>query len=493
MPEAPCPIVRRFLALARRAGEAPALIGPDGEVIATRAALAAGIEAQRAAYAGYIRPGATVVLSLPNGIGLVRAFAALRLLPARVALVDAAAPADEIERSAEAVGAGWIVAAPERLAGERIAMAEPAGAVAARVDVAPVAMPEFTALLKLTSGSTGFPRAVAVGTRQLAADTAQIMRTMGFGPGDVTAAAIPLTHSYGIGNCLIPLLFGGTPLAFPTCALPAALAHTLAAARVAHFPAVPAMVRALATLGDLPDLPDLRVCLAAGAPLAPRDAAAFHAATGHKVHVFYGCSECGGITYERGDAPAHEPGAVGSAMDGVRVQVVDEELRPLPAGAEGRVLVLSRAVGLAELPPAEDTGFLGPGRFLAGDLGVVDDDGLLTLTGRVGEYLNVAGKKVHPEEVRRVLEEIPGIESAVIAGLPDPHRGQLVAAVVVAERGATLTVHAVLAGCRARLAPHKVPRRIVIVDELPTSDRGKVRKEAVMRLLTGSGRSQTAG
>ncbi|OYW06513.1 MAG: hypothetical protein B7Z61_02270 [Acidobacteria bacterium 37-71-11] len=92
-----------------------------------------------------------------------------------------------------------------------------------------------------------------------------------------------------------------------------------------------------------------------------------------------------------------------------------------------------------------------------------------------------------------MLEEIPGIESAVIAGLPDPHRGQLVAAVVVAERGATLTVHAVLAGCRARLAPHKVPRRIVIVDELPTSDRGKVRKEAVMRLLTGSGRSQTAG
>lgn len=491
MAEAPCPIVRRFLALARRAGEAPALIGPDGEVIATRAALAAGIEAQRAAYAGHIRPGATVVLSLPNGIGFVRAFAALRLLPARVALVDAAAPADEIERSAEAVGARWIVAATERLAGERIALAEQASAVAARVDVAPVAMPEFTALLKLTSGSTGLPRAVAVGARQLAADTAQIMRTMGFGPGDVTAAAIPLTHSYGIGNCLIPLLFGGTPLAFPTCALPAALAHTLAAARVAHFPAVPAMVRTLATLPDLPDLPDLRVCLAAGAPLAPRDAEAFHAATGHTVHVFYGCSECGGITYERGNEPAHEAGAVGPAMDRVRVQIVDETLRPVPAGTEGRVLVVSRAVALAELPPAEEPGILGPGRFLSGDLGVLDGGGRLTLTGRIGEYLNVAGKKVHPEEVRRVIEEVPGVESAVVAGLPDPHRGQLVAAVVVAERGAALTVHAVLAGCRARLAPHKVPRRVVIVDELPTSERGKVRKEVVMRLLEGPGRSQT--
>ncbi|MDD5563288.1 MAG: AMP-binding protein [Thermoanaerobaculaceae bacterium] len=493
MSEASCPIVGRFLALARRAAEAPALIGPDGEVTATRGALAAGIEAQRAAYVRHIPPGATVVLSLPNGAAFVRAFAALRLLSARVALVDAASPADEIERSAAAVGAGWIVAAPERLPGGAVVLAEYGSAVAARKDAAPVVMPEFTALLKLTSGSTGLPRAVAVGARQLAADTAQIMRTMGFGPGDVTAAAIPLTHSYGIGNCLIPLLLGGTPLAFPTCALPAALAHTLAAARVVHFPAVPAMVRTLATLPGLPDLPDLRVCLTAGAPLAPHDAAAFHAATGRTVHVFYGCSECGGITYERGDAPVHEAGAVGPAMDRVRVQIVDDALRPLPAGTEGRVLVLSRAVALAELPPAERPGILGPGRFLSGDLGVLDGDGRLALTGRVGEYLNVAGKKVHPEEVRRALEEIPGVESAVVAGLPDPHRGQLVAAVVVATRGTVLTVHAVLAGCRTRLAPHKVPRRVVIVDELPTSERGKVRKDVVMRLLEGPGQSQTVG
>ena len=493
MPEAPCPIVRRFLALARRHGEAPALIGPDGEVIATRATLAAGIEAQRAAYAARIRPGATVVLALPNGISFVRAFAALRLLPARVALVDAAAPADEIERSAAAVGAGWIVAAPERLAGDGIALADQGCAVAARQDAEPAPMPASTALLKLTSGSTGMARAVAVGALHLAADTAQIMRTMGFGPGDVTAAAIPLSHSYGIGNCLVPLLLAGTPLAFPTCALPAALAHTLAAARVTHFPAVPAMVRTLATLGDLPDLPALRVCLAAGAPLAPRDARAFFDATGHKVHVFYGCSECGGIAFDRGDEPAHREGAVGTAMDGVRLQVVDDELRPLPEGAAGRVVVLSRAVALAELPPAREPGILGPGRFLSGDLGVLDGEGRLTLTGRVGEYLNVAGKKVHPEEVRRVIEGIPGVESAVVAGLPDPHRGQLVAAVVVAERGAPLTVHGVLAGCRARLAPHKVPRRVVIVDELPTSERGKVRKDVVMRLLEGSGRSHTGG
>ena len=485
MSEAPCPVVRRFFGLARSAGDAPAIFGPDGEVAATRATLAAGIEDRRAALAAHIPPGATVVLSLPNGAELVRAFAALRLLPVAVALVDAAAPADEVERSAAAAGARWVVATPERLAEGRVVLSERAFAVAERAQRDPVAVPRATAILKLTSGSTGLPRAVAVGPRQLAADTVQIMRTMGFGGADVTMAAIPLTHSYGIGNCLVPLLMAGTPLAFPTCALPAALAHTLAAARVAHFPAVPAMIRTLATLEGLPALPNLRVCLAAGAPLAPHDAAAFHSATGRKVHVFYGCSECGGITYDRSDAPVSEAGAVGTAMERVRVEVVDDDLRPVAAGAEGSVMVLSRSVALGELPPSERGGVIGPGRFLSGDLGVLDDRGRLTLTGRVGDTLNVAGKKVHPEEVRRVLEAIPGVRAAAVAGLPDPHRGQLVAAVVEAEPGVALTVHAVLAGCRARLAPHKVPRRVMVVERMPISDRGKIQKEVVMQLLAG--------
>jgi long-chain acyl-CoA synthetase len=348
-------------------------------------------------------------------------------------------------------------------------------------------MPGCAAVLKLTSGSTGTPRALVVGDRQLAADSAQILGTMGIRASDVTLAAIPLTHSYGIGNCLVPLFLAGTPLAFPTCALPAALAHTLASAQVVHFPAVPAMVRALATLGNLPHLPALRVCLTAGAPLAPADAAAFHHVTGHKVHVFYGASECGGITYDRSAAPVHAAGVVGTAMDGVTVAIVDDQREPLPPGREGRVLVTSRATATATVPAADGEGLLFGRSFLTGDLGVLDERGALTLTGRVAEDLNVAGKKVHPEEVRRTLEAIPGVRHAVVAGLPDAHRGQLVAALIATAPGANLTVHDVLRACRERLAPHKVPRRLVIVDELPVSERGKIRRDAVLQLLSSVG------
>lgn len=468
------------------------MIGPGGDTVATRRDVDLEAAAIAAAVAPSVAPGRPVVLSLPNAAGLLPAFLALRRLGARVALVDAAAPEEELIRCSTTVGASAVLATPERLAGEHVTWSQAAMALTVRYPEAAPELPRHSALLKLTSGSTGTPRAVALSMRQVVADTVQILRTMGVRPGDVTMAAIPLTHSYGIGSCLVPFFLVGLPLAFPTCSLPAALADCLVAARVAHFPAVPAMVRALATLPALPRFPDLRVCLAAGAPLAPADAAAFHDATGVKVHVFYGSSECGGICYDRSETPVHPAGCVGTAMARVRVEVVDEAERPLPTGAEGRVTVSSPAVGLGTVPPMADPRVLAAGRFLTGDIGRFDADGTLTLTGRVATFLNVAGKKVDPEEVRHVLEAIPGVRAAVVVPLPDRHRGEIVGAVVAVDPGSGVTVRALLTACRSRLAPHKVPRRLAIVEELPLSERGKVRVDALVELLAGATPAQSS-
>lgn len=483
MNEARCPLARAFLGLARRDPGAPIILGPNGQVRATRAQLAASAAILAAAIGDHLRPGATVVLSLANAGGLVPAFLSLRSLGARVALVDAAAPPEELARCAATVGAHAIIAPQERLAQLGIVWSDGSLALALGPSFEEVPLPPGTALLKLTSGSTGTPRAVALTIRQVVADTVQIMRTMDVRPDDVTLAAIPMTHSYGVGSCLVPALLAGTPLALPTSALPGALVHTLAAARVSHFPAVPAMIRAVAMLADPVAAATLRVCLAAGAVLAPADAVAFYRATGRKVHVFYGSSECGGITYDRSPAEAHLSGCVGTAMERVDVRVVDEEGNALPAGREGRVLVASRAVATGAVPPA-DPGVLSTGRFLTGDRGVLDEDGRLTLSGRVADVLNVAGKKVHPDEVRRVIESLPGVSAAAVLGLPDPHRGDLVAAVVAVDPTARLSVHSILHACRTRLSPHKVPRRVVLVSELPVSERGKLRRDALLELLT---------
>ncbi|HPC83283.1 MAG TPA: long-chain fatty acid--CoA ligase [Thermoanaerobaculaceae bacterium] len=484
MAEAGCPLLARFRSLADRNPERPALLGPRGEVLATRGELAAAITETKDALAALLPPGRPVALSLSNGPELVTAFGALRGLGLPVALVDAGAPPAELATAARAVGAVGFLAAKTRLGSARPVWERGDVALGRAEDTPGVEIPAGTALLKLTSGSTGTPRAIAVGVRELAADTANIMHTMGLRPGDVTLAAIPLTHSYGIGSCLVPLFMVGMPLAFPASNLPPALAETLARAAVAHFPAVPAHIRALTSLGGhLPPLPSLRVCLTAGAPLSPADGEAFETLTGIRVNVFYGSSECGAITYETGSPAGRPPGMVGRPMRTVRVKVVDEALQPLPPGREGRVLVRSGAVARGAVPAVDAGGLIGGSRFLAGDTGVFDGDGRLTLTGRVAELLNVAGKKVHPDEVRRALEAIPGVRAAVVTGLPDPNRGQLVAAVVAVDRSAGLTVPALLARCRRVLAPHKVPRRLVLVDELPLSDRGKVRRDAILELL----------
>jgi long-chain acyl-CoA synthetase len=479
------PLGRRFLQLVGLDAGAPALLGTDGCVVATRSDLARAALAVRDAVVR-AAPPAPVVLWLPNGAPFVAAVAGVNLAGRPIALVDAAATREEVERCAATIGARSLLTGTERAEGWPVAWRGEGVALAALDPGTTAPLPRHTTVLKITSGSSGAPRAIAVSSRQLVADTVQIFRTMGISGTDVTLAAIPLSHSYGIGSCLVPLLLAGTPLVVPASALPAALADALSRARVAHFPAVPAMVRAIATLGDLPRFDRLRVVLSAGAPLAPADAAAFHCATGRKVHVFYGSSECGGITYDRGNVPVHEEGAVGTAMAGVTVDVVTGDGQSLPIGAEGRVRVLTRAAALAILPPPDDPRTLQPGGFLTGDLGRLDAAGRLTLTGRVAEELNVAGKKVHPEEVRRVLLDLPGVRGAVVVGVPDPHRGQLVAALVECEPECGLSVRAVLQACRARLAPHKVPRRVVLVDRLPTSERGKLRRDEVLKLLRGA-------
>ncbi len=476
-----CPVVRRFADLAHRDPAASAILAPDGSLLLRRSDLLARSQGLAGQMQAHARPGDTVVLSLGNSWECVAAFMAARSAGLGVALVDATAPAGELERCAGTVGARAIVT---RSTAAGAGSAANGGAVTIRGRAgATTALPPGTAVLKLTSGSTGSPQAVALSIRQVAADTVQIIRSMGLRGTDTTLAAIPITHSYGFGSCLMPLLLIGAPLVFPDSTLPAALLAALRGADVVHFPAVPAMIRALAALPDLPRLPRLRLCLTAGAPLDPGDAASFRARTGVKVHVFYGSSECGGITFDHTVGDVSEKGRVGTPLWRVQVDVVGEDGRPCPPGAEGRVRVCSPAVALGLVPPPQGEDPISGRNFTTADLGVLDHNRHLTLTGRAGAALNVAGKKVHPEEIRRIIEALAGVHAAVVVGLPDERRGDLVAALVATDPAAGLTEANVLAHCRAHLAPYKLPHRLVLVRELPRSDRGKVKREEVVTML----------
>ena len=220
---------------------------------------------------------------------------------------------------------------------------------------------------------------------------------------------------------------------------PAALQEDIDRRGVSVFPGAPFMYEHMLRHREPAELPaGLRLCISAGARLKPETLTAFKEAYGLKIHSFYGTSETGGIAFDASDAPG-DAVPVGTPMPETNVT-----LRPVgheTGSAVGRIHVAGNAVASGYWPPviSADDGFV-DGGFLTGDLGHIDAAGWLHLAGRVSEFVNVAGRKVSPSEVERVLGGMPQIQENRVLGMPCEVRGQkLVACVVLAKgRGAQL-------------------------------------------------------
>jgi acyl-coenzyme A synthetase/AMP-(fatty) acid ligase len=315
-------------------------------------------------------------------------------------------------------------------------------------------------LLKLTSGTTGEPRAVRFSAGQLLADCDQICATMKIGLGDLNYGVISFAHSYGFSNLITPLLGCGIPLVAADDAIPRAIVSGLAATGATVFPGVPAHFRTLAQFS--PGAARLRLCISAGARLAGETARAFAEAWGCKVHSFYGASECGGICYDAGEDTDVPEGYVGAPLAGV-------SLEPLEAG---HMQVRSPAVGLGYWPDEAEE--LTHGLFRPADLLEKWQDGYV-IAGRTSDLINVAGRKVNPAEVEAVVRRCPGVSDAVVLGLPASLRGEDVAACVVG----TATEEMLRRFCAAHLASGQSPRRWIFLPEIPVNARGKVSRAAL--------------
>ncbi|HEX5717715.1 MAG TPA: fatty acid--CoA ligase family protein, partial [Thermoanaerobaculia bacterium] len=333
------------------------------------------------------------------------------------------------------------------------------------------------AVVKLTSGSTGAPRGIATPAEALVADDAALAASMGIRGDDRLLATIPMSHSYGLSSLAMPALMRGNLLILPD---EGRVFDPLVAAEqtgATVFPTVPAVLDALLRLADPPSWPAaLRLVLTAGAPLSPVTAGRFRETFGLPVHVFYGASECGGICYDR-EGTAGERGTVGTPVEGVRVELEEG----------GLITVRSQAVAAGYIPEGDDRlGRLGNGRFVAGDLAEWRD-GELVLRGRVDDLVNIKGKKVNPREVEAVLAQLPGVREVAVLGVCLPDRsGEVLRAVVACPPG-SLTAAEVVAWCRPRLSPHKVPRSVVLVPELPRTSRGKLDRGSLMAIRGAEG------
>jgi acyl-coenzyme A synthetase/AMP-(fatty) acid ligase len=302
---------------------------------------------------------------------------------------------------------------------------------------------------------------------------------MGISDIDLNFGVIPISHSYGFSNLLMPLIARAVPMVISRDRTPRAILGDLARSNATVFPGMPVFYQAFCEMEHVPMLPKLRLCISAGAPLPVATAKRFQKKFNLPIHSFYGASECGGICYDREAANQNE-GFVGEAINGVNVEPVD------PERSASQFHVRSAAVGDGYFPEPDEEK-LGNGIFVPDDLLARDGSGF-KIVGRISDVINVAGKKVNPAEVEAHLLRFTGVRQAAVFGRESVLRNEEVAACVVAAPGVSETD--LLQFCRGALSSWQVPKRIFIVDAIPANERGKIsRRQLSQRFSTSRERT----
>lgn len=317
--------------------------------------------------------------------------------------------------------------------------------------------------LKTTSATAGRPRMVAFTEEQLAADSDNIVQTMGLRPDWPNVGLISLAHSYGFSNLVTPLLLHGIPLILGDSSLPESIRLAGRHAEALTVPGVPALWRAWHAAGAIP--PSVRLAISAGAPLPLELEMTVFRELGLKIHNFYGATECGGIAYDMADTPRAVGEAVGTAMRNVALNV----------GREGCLEVRGAAVGETYWPVAEEA--LARGCFLSADLVDIEGEAVL-LRGRIGDRINVAGRKVAPEVIEGLLREYHGVKECLVFGCPDDSHGRSESIVAIVETDGGVNREVLRDFLLGKLPSWHVPRHWWFVDSLSADGRGKISRAA---------------
>ena len=442
-------MLQRFLTLVESNPGAVAVIDASGATLSRAALLARGEELATQLASSGLGEGDAVAIQLPNSADLIAAVVAALKLRLVIVPIDRDAPGTEV---ASILGHFSIKGFVYR------------GGLSVRAISTRPALPAEARLIKLTSGSTGQPKGIVTSEANLIADATNICRTMGIGPGDVNLGAIPLSHSYGFSNLVTPLLLQGTAVVVSNDYLPQTLVDLANRHHCTVAPLIPMVFEHL-TVAAHGEFETVRTFISAGAPLPASTSRKFRERFGADIHSFYGCSECGGITYDRSGA-AVERGTVGAPLEGVELMLDASRLK-IRSGS----VALGYLVDAGTFEPFSD--------YVSDDL-VELRDGEVALTGRASDLINTAGKKVNPREVEAVIQQIEGVREVKVFGAPAGARGEVVAAAVVATPN--VTREQVREFCRARLSLHKVPRIVKLIDEMPVDERGKIKRAALATL-----------
>ena len=437
--------------------------------------LAGAVGAVAASLDGRTRVALWCAHELATGLGVSGALAAgVAVVPLNPASGDQELAHETGDSRPEAVLASADAELPPALAALPRIVVDPAARAPLPTDEPD---PDATALIVYTSGTTGPPKGVVLSRRAIGANLTALADAWAWTADDVVVQALPLFHVHGLVLGTVgPLRLGGG-VRHSGRFSPEAIAAALADDGTMLF-AVPTMhSRLLAAAETDPTIADAlrgaRLIVSGSAALPARIHEAYTAATGQLIVERYGMSEALMIASARHDGP-RIPGAVGTALPGVEIRI---------SGAEngiGDVEIRSTALfdGYLDRPDATAEAFH-DGWFRTGDVGSLDDDGVLRLVGRSStDLIKTGGYRVGAGEVEAALLEHPAVAEAAVLGLPDDDLGERIAAWVVLTD--EVDDDALVQHVAGHLAPHKRPRVITRVEALPRNALGKVQKKRLL-------------
>jgi len=372
------------------------------------------------------------------------------------------------------------------LARARLAVAA-GGPVDPDTTAGPEPDPEAPAIIVYTSGTTGPPKGVVLPRRAIASNLDALARAWEWTADDTVAHGLPLFHVHGlILGALGPLRLGGAVQHLGRFS-PAAVADALRGRATMLF-AVPTMYHRLAAEAEADAvlaaaLGRARLLVSGSAALPASDHDRIAKASGQRVVERYGMTETLMNTAIRagGDRRA---GTVGPPLDGVEIQLVDDDGRPLAGTGEdvvGEITVRGPNLFLAYLNRPDATAeVMRDGWFHTGDVATREPDGYLRIVGRrATDLIKSGGYKIGAGEIENVLLEHPAVAEVAVTGAPDPDLGERIVAWVVAADGPRPDPQELADRVASQLAPHKRPREFHFLDRLPRNDMGKVLKRSL--------------
>ncbi len=341
---------------------------------------------------------------------------------------------------------------------------------------------DFLAVLLYTSGTSGKPKGVMLTSGNIASNVEQCVEWVDFGNKQKFLGVLPQFHTFGLTILTVLPMSVGSQVIFTARFMPKKILNLMQTHRPTVFVAIPSMLNALlsAKSATKDHFSSLTYVVSGGEPLSDAVFEGFQEKFGVTINEGYGLTETGPVT-NWCRPQDHKRHSVGKAIPRVMEKIVDPGGKVLGVDEEGEICMKGPNVmkGYFKMEEETEKVFDQEGYFKSGDMGKIDAEGHLFITGRIKEMMIIGGENVFPKEIEGVLDKHSSVHASAVIGVKDESRGEVPIAFVELEEGESFDEKGLRKYCRESLPPFKVPKEIRCLEQLPRNPTGKIMRRSL--------------